>query len=723
MANGAAIDFSQYADKPAPTIDFSGYADKAPAQPTPASDGYQPGAGNAIWEDIKGVAKSLPSLFPPIQAMNAVQQGVDQYRSLRDTGQTLEQRQNADQKARGYGTVYRLVTPAAQSLGVNVSGMEQSAAHGDEAGVYGHAVVPTTMAVAPLAGELALKTANRVIPSRPRAGVGIRTLTERNAAIRPRVGESYRIAREITDSANMTGASIPEPIRAYADRILAEPHDGGSPITFHEMQEFKKALADTGDPSARAIAGHIGAEQQAAANAAGFGKDWRAQANEYRRGSKIVRGAEKAGPFIGAAAGMGAASAAEALGLPIPKILTTVAPGLAEGAGALLGYTTGKSALGSVARAIIDRDAGAPRLSKPAAPAVPRVSPKLVTPEVPESGTPSVAPEAPAPVAAPTPERRVNIAQRDRVEHMTPDERAQALLTDFKTGLPNERGFHEAAPVPAYGFSDVAGLKWLNDNYGNAGGDILLKMKAQALREAGVDASRIGGDEFGHRGQELTDLHQRLTKANDIFNKMILKVRDPKTGLIDNYDQMSFRFGVGPDIETANQGMLRQKAIDQSRGKQGKLRKLPSPPEAIAQQATGTTGKPATPESHIRLSVSGNERTVPVNDAQSQQLSQAQAAYDQRVAWAKKTFANDPESRAARIKGAGMEFAAEKRRITGQLTGKEAAKQKAYDTSNHVGKSVTVKGQTGKITGMSFGRVRVKLADGTMATVNPEDLQ
>ena len=86
-------------------------------------------------------------------------------------------------------------------------------------------------------------------------------------------------------------------------------------------------------------------------------------------------------------------------------------------------------------------------------------------------------------------ERRVALKERQRVSEMSPEQLRQELLTCEVTGLPNRRAFDEAGESPAVALSDLDGLKAVNDKYG--AGDALLKAKATALREAGLEAITI----------------------------------------------------------------------------------------------------------------------------------------------------------------------------------------------------------------------------------------
>ncbi len=87
----------------------------------------------------------------------------------------------------------------------------------------------------------------------------------------------------------------------------------------------------------------------------------------------------------------------------------------------------------------------------------------------------------------------------------------QQALCDALTGLPNRRAFEaEAVQVMAraarlhgavtVGVADVDHFKGINDRYGHAAGDTVLREVGQALRNAArlTDAvARLGGEEFG----------------------------------------------------------------------------------------------------------------------------------------------------------------------------------------------------------------------------------
>lgn len=100
--------------------------------------------------------------------------------------------------------------------------------------------------------------------------------------------------------------------------------------------------------------------------------------------------------------------------------------------------------------------------------------------------------------------RSVGVAL-ERAEHVRELERA--ALTDKLTGLGNRRALDEALDEATrlharagagyvLAVVDLDGMKRVNDSQGHAGGDDLLRAFALALRAPGVNAYRLGGDEY-----------------------------------------------------------------------------------------------------------------------------------------------------------------------------------------------------------------------------------
>ena len=103
---------------------------------TPASP-QNPGFFKSMIGDIAGILH--PSGFNPYPGMGQEE---------KSAAATDAYQQDQERKKAGYSLPYRALVPVAESVGVNVSGMEESARQGDEAGVLGHAAaVPAVMAV------------------------------------------------------------------------------------------------------------------------------------------------------------------------------------------------------------------------------------------------------------------------------------------------------------------------------------------------------------------------------------------------------------------------------------------------------------------------------------------------------------------------------------------------------------------------------------------------
>lgn len=134
------------------------------------------------------------------------------------------------------------------------------------------------------------------------------------------------------------------------------------------------------------------------------------------------------------------------------------------------------------------------------------------------------------------------------------------------------------------------------------------------------------------------------------------------------------------------------------------------------------------PRSQMTELISVAPEAVPVKtypeDVQAA-LDQAKSKYDSRVDFIKRS-SMDNDQKSKRLKGVGMEFAAEKRQITGELTGKEAARKSSREAGNYVGKPIQVnmggENVSAKVIGNPFGRVKVRLADGREITVSPENI-
>lgn len=230
--------------------------------------------------------------------------------------------------------------------------------------------------------------------------------------------------------------------------------------------------------------------------------------------------------------------------------------------------------------------------SRPSVPEVPPEEPPAssqpapVTVMQPKAQTAAVA-AAPNPVS----DRRIDIAGRKRVSEMTPEERAQALLTSDKTGLPNNRAFAEAPKSPAVAMSDADGLKALNDKFGYEAGDALLKAKADALREAGLDAYHDKGDEFLYRGESPETLKAKLENARNILRNKVITA-EMKDGRVLQFKGADFSYGAGKDLSESEAALKADKAQREASGQRarGKLRGITQlGPETGQANNSGTT--------------------------------------------------------------------------------------------------------------------------------------
>lgn len=131
---------------------------KAGASIVPLKDqeNQHPGFWHTLWSDLSNIKPSGVSPYP----------GMDQ--EAKSAAATQAAQQDQSRQAAGYSAPYRALAPVAQAVGVNVPGMEQSAAQGDQAGVLGHAAA----AAAPVAAAEILHQGGAVVPEQLRTAAG-----------------------------------------------------------------------------------------------------------------------------------------------------------------------------------------------------------------------------------------------------------------------------------------------------------------------------------------------------------------------------------------------------------------------------------------------------------------------------------------------------------------------------------------------------------------------
>ena len=200
-------------------------------------------------------------------------------------------------------------------------------------------------------------------------------------------------------------------------------------------------------------------------------------------------------------------------------------------------------------------------------------------------------------------DRRQNSALRKRIAEMSPDELRKTLLTSDVVDLPNGRAFDEAErdhPAPAVAMSDADGLKAFNDKFGYAAGDALLKAKAEALKEAGLEAYHEKGDEFLYRGESPEDLRAKLDKAREILREKTFPVTaDGKQMTLKGVD---FSYGTGANLHEAEAGLKQHKSEREGRGerRRGEL-------GGIAEVQRGASSRAEAVEG--RISIEGHRYT------------------------------------------------------------------------------------------------------------------
>lgn len=168
-------------------------------------------------------------------------------------------------------------------------------------------------------------------------------------------------------------------------------------------------------------------------------------------------------------------------------------------------------------------------------------------------------------------ERRIALKKRRRVAEMSPEEMRLELLTSEVTELPNRRAFDEAGAASAVAMSDVDGLKALN-RYGYQVGNAVLRAKADALREVGLEAYHDKGDEFLCRGNHVKDVLAKLERARTILRDRTIVVERADGGSL-SVTGADFSYGVGKDLDEAESDLRSHKAKREGRGEiaRGKL--------------------------------------------------------------------------------------------------------------------------------------------------------
>jgi N12 class adenine-specific DNA methylase/GGDEF domain-containing protein len=180
-------------------------------------------------------------------------------------------------------------------------------------------------------------------------------------------------------------------------------------------------------------------------------------------------------------------------------------------------------------------------------------------------------------------ERRADTELRAKVQRLIEAGDAEGvhnlIYIDPITGLKNRRAWEDVDKADArFGTLDLEGMKAVNDapELGHAVGDILLKNAADALKEAGLDPYRTGGDEFSllfNPDDEANTLNQ-IAKAKEIFadKKIVFKAEDGTDIVVKG---AKFNFGMGKSEEEADANANEVKRISVERGERAGRGELP----------------------------------------------------------------------------------------------------------------------------------------------------
>ena len=174
-----------------------------------------------------------------------------------------------------------------------------------------------------------------------------------------------------------------------------------------------------------------------------------------------------------------------------------------------------------------------------------------------------VPPKEAPPQTSPTADT-VQQERRARLQRMSLEELVDAFYTDPMTGIGNRAAFDEEIASHNFVASiDADSLKWINDNLGHDAGDAMLISIADAMKATGLDAYRIGGDEFYLGGPTREAVEAALDLINGhLANQTISSPNGSKQGI-------EATSAIGTDKASADSRMEVEKKRKKGRAERG----------------------------------------------------------------------------------------------------------------------------------------------------------
>ena len=216
--DGNTYEFPDGTDKTAAVAYFKkrgiGVAKTAAAPVLPPT---KQGAVGAFLSDIKGLLK--PGGYSPYP-------GMDQEVKAGAAGHAYEADQ--ERKKAGYSTPYRALAPVAESVGVNVEGMEDAARKGDPGAVLGHAAAGAAVPAMAYAGRGAVRAVSRasdIIGIKSRAGAAFDNI-EGKIGDAPVAYEPVHAALDKVFDLGEKGFKVPKVAKAYSKWITERQKTG-----------------------------------------------------------------------------------------------------------------------------------------------------------------------------------------------------------------------------------------------------------------------------------------------------------------------------------------------------------------------------------------------------------------------------------------------------------------------------------------------------------------